>query len=406
MRSGPAIGLISLAACLAACGNGSNGSTSSSSSSSSAAVVQASGPNAQAISVNAGPQQNYANGVFTSVTLCVPGTSDCQQINNVLVDTGSFGLRILASAVSLPLPEQTDESGNPIGECALFVDSFTWGPVATADVAIASEKAYSVPVQVIGPADFPPPPAGCLSSGLQATDTTITAGSNGFLGIGVFPTDCGTACASAGPSNPGFYYSCPQSGCQVTAESVANQVRNPVVSFSADNNGELVELPTVGANGASTASGALVFGIGTETNNGLGSAKVFTTNDFGDITAVYAGNFYPSYIDSGSNGIFFLSSAATGIAGCPAPDAGFYCPSKALQLTAEIGGTNGAAASSAFSIANAQQLFSTGNAAYNNLGGPNPHMFDWGLPFFFGRHVFVAIDGQDTPAGPGPYYAY
>jgi hypothetical protein len=59
-----------------------------------------------------------------------------------------------------------------------------------------------------------------------------------------------------------------------------------------------------------------------------------------------------------------------------------------------------------FSIANAEQLFSTGNAAFNNLGGSFPGVFDWGMPFFFGRTVFVAIDGQQTPGGPGPYWAY
>jgi hypothetical protein len=42
--------------------------------------------------------------VFTSVTICVPGQSSCQTIGGVLVDTGSSGLRLLGSAVSLTLP--------------------------------------------------------------------------------------------------------------------------------------------------------------------------------------------------------------------------------------------------------------------------------------------------------------
>jgi hypothetical protein len=33
-------------------------------------------------------------------------------------------------------------------------------------------------------------------------------------------------------------------------------------------------------------------------------------------------------------------------------------------------------------------------------------VFDWGLPFFFGRKVFTAIDSRATPAGIGPYYAF
>ena len=32
--------------------------------------------------------------------------------------------------------------------------------------------------------------------------------------------------------------------------------------------------------------------------------------------------------------------------------------------------------------------------------------FDWGLPFFYGRRVYVAIEGQSTAAGLGPFVAY
>ena len=60
-----------------------------------------------------------------------------------------------------------------------------------------------------------------------------------------------------------------------------------------------------------------------------------------------------------------------------------------------------------FDVANAVALFNNADAfAYHNLAGPGPNMFDWGLPFFYGRRVFIAIEGQTTPAGPGPYIAY
>ena len=52
----------------------------------------------------------------------------------ILIDTGSVGLRVLSSVVTLPLPQQTGAAGAPVVECLPFVDGFTWGPVQTADV--------------------------------------------------------------------------------------------------------------------------------------------------------------------------------------------------------------------------------------------------------------------------------
>jgi hypothetical protein len=404
MRSCRLIALFCIAGLLGACGGGSSGNSSSPSASSTAAPAD----NVQPISVNPGPE-NFANGLFTSVIVCVPGTSECQTVNDILVDTGSFGLRILGSAVTIPLPGQVDASGNSIAECAPFVASLTWGPVVNARVQISGESASNVPMQLIGPSNFQGPPVACTNSGLTPTDTLSKLGANGILGIGLFVQDCGAACASSA-ANPNFYYSCSSSGCAATTQSLQNQVQNPVASFSRDNNGELIQLPAVGAQGASTASGSLIFGIGTQANNGLGSAQVYTTDDVGNFTTVFNDISYPSsFIDSGSNGIFFLNSSVTGIAQCTGSDTAFYCPSTTVNLSAQNVGQNGTSGTVAFSIANAQQLFSTDNAAYGNLGGPDtiaPPAFDWGMPFFFGRVVFVAIDGAQTPAGFGPYLAY
>jgi Protein of unknown function (DUF3443) len=401
--AGAAMVLIFIAALCAGCGGGGGGGGGNTACS---APAMGTG-NVQPIAVNLGPVGNYVNGVFTSVKVCIPGTSKCRTVDDVLVDTGSYGLRILNSQLKLALPHQTDKGGNPVGECAFFVDFFTWGPVDTADVQIAGEIAPDVPVQVIGASGFPSPPSDCTSVGTPAFDTLAALGAKGILGIGVFAQDCGTTCESTGPANPGLYYSCPSSGCTgVTAEAAQNQVQNPVPLFPSDNNGVIVHLPAVGASGSSTACGSLLFGIGTSSNNSLGNATVLTADDFGNFTTIFKGISYSqSFIDSGSNALFFLDSATSGIRGC-ANAPGFYCPSSSLRLKAQNMGANSASRTTAFGIANADQLFSTGNAAFNNLGGTNPGAFDWGLPFFFGRKVFVAIDGQSTPGGPGPYWAY
>jgi predicted aspartyl protease len=360
-----------------------------------------SGQNVVAISVNAGPAGAYANGAFVSVTVCVPSTSNCQTIPDILVDTGSSGLRIVSSALTISLPQQSASSG-PVAECLPFISGYTWGPVQTADIQLGGEKASGLAVQVINENTFPVP-SSCSSNG-SAMDTVDTLGANGLLGIGLAPTDC-PECSQSGSSNPGLYYACPSSGCTVISEPAAQQVANPVTLFTADNNGVILELPSVTAPEA-TLSGSLVFGIGTESNNSLGSATVYTTDDFGNFITTYKGQAYSSsFIDSGSNGYFFLDSATTGIPDC-SNAGGFYCPSSTDNLSATNQGTNGSSGSVNFSVANADSLFSVqSDTVFGTLGGPGMD-FDWGLPFFYGRNVFVAIAGKSTSGGTGPYWAY
>jgi hypothetical protein len=60
-----------------------------------------------------------------------------------------------------------------------------------------------------------------------------------------------------------------------------------------------------------------------------------------------------------------------------------------------------------FSSAKADTLFANeSDFVYGDLGGEYSGGLDWGLPFFFGQNVFVAIQGASTPGGTGPYWAY
>jgi len=368
--------------------------------------IAASSSNVQPIVVNSGPAGNYANGLFTSVTLCVPATSNCQTIDGILVDTGSFGLRILSSAgggaLNLSLPQQKASNGN-VGECALFVSGYTWGSVNTADVMIAGEEASNVPVQVIDPT-FATVPSACKSAGVPENDSLQALGANGILGIGPFAADCGGACAQTGSSNPGMYYGCAGSACQIAAVPVPQQVQNPVALFPSDNNGVIIQLPALTAS-AAILNGSMIFGIGTQSNNSLGQAKVFPVNSSGEFTTTFKGQTYPAFVDSGSNALFFLNTNTTGMSTC-SNSSGFYCPSSTQNLSA-VTSSGSPSQTINFSIANAETLFSNrGDFVFENLGGPNPGTFDWGLPFFFGRSVFTAIEARSTPAGTGPFWAY
>ena len=373
---------------------------------SSSTAPPASGSNVQPITVNSGPAKNYANGVFTSLTVCAPGSATCQTIDNVLVDTGSYGLRLLASAgggpLTLSLPAQNSPSGSPVGECASFVSGFTWGPVKTADITIAGEKASSVPVQVIDPS-FASIPSTCTNSGSPPDNSLNSLGANGILGVGPYIADCGAACAQAGTANPGLYFECSASGCQVLAQPVDKQVQNPIPFFTNDNNGVILELPAV-STPLTSLSGSMVFGIGTQSNNGLGGAQLFPIDASGEFTTTYKGKSYPSFVDSGSNAYFFLDDTETGLTVC-SNNSGFYCPASQAAFTAQTV-SGGASDSINFSVVSADSLFATSNFVFPTLAGPNTGIFDWGLPFFYGRNVYTAIESRSTPKGSGPFWAY
>ena len=280
------------------------------------------------------------------------------------------------------------------------------------DVQMAGEVASAVPIQIIGPTNFAAAPPSCSAGGIPA-QTVFDLGANGILGVGIFRQDCGSACATSTP--PAFYFTCPASGCVVTSMPLAAQLQNPVWMFPQDNNGLSIILPQVGAAGSVSLSGSMIFGIGTQSDNALGGAQAQGADSDGNFTTTFNGKAYSgSYIDSGSNVYYFLDSTTTGLPNCAAnSDAdGFYCPASPVSFTAINSGPNPkgtgvpVSINVAFSIANALPLIDSPSVVFNNIGGPNPGSFDWGIPFFLGRTVFIGIEGQTSAAGTGPYWAY
>lgn len=379
------------------------------------------GSNVAPITVDGGPAAaiNGINSPYVSVTVCQPGsTTNCQVIDHVLLDTGSTGLRLLATVAnaSLALPQEVDAANQPLFECLQFGDrSYTWGSVRLADVQIADGKALSLPVQLVGDPAAPTAPSECslalTANPLPAADTVAALNANGILGIGVFREDCGSGCTL--PPGAGQIYQYYVCGASCTGETLdtALQVQNPVYRFASNNNGVVIELPAVGASGAFGARGSLVLGINTQANNALGSATVLPVDALGFLTTVYNGQILThSYIDSASKGLYFddvfpVCDAAS-VAG------GLYCPgaSAPLALSASVQGSDGSTHQVDFSVGDALTLLQAQPTynAFSNFGGPlgDATAFDWGLPFFFGRSVYVAIEGQSTTGATGPYFAF
>ncbi len=379
------------------------------------ATVNVNVNNTAPIAVDGGPTVNgssinYPNGAYVTATVCVPGTTTCSTIDHVLVDTGSVGFRVLGSALgSLTLTPQTASDGNPMAECYIAPSGYAWGSVALAKVQVSGEIAASIPVEVIAPTNFAAAPPSCTGQTTGSALSTVTAlKAKGILGVGVFPQDCGATCTASSQST---YFSCPMAGCAPLPATIAQQVSNPVAAFPNDNNGSEIQLPPVVAGGAQTAQGTLIFGIGTQSNNGLASAAIYgvTTSGAnpGSLLATYNSNAYAGTFSSGADANYFLTPAITSYPACS--NAGYYCPSSQQTASVNIAGTNAVTGTVTLTTDNADTLFQSGMFAFSTLGGPagtRPNPITFGLPFFYGHNVFTALSGATTPGGTGPYVAF
>ena len=440
-------------------------------------------PNVQnTVPVTVGPNlAGFPNGIFTSVTVCDPEvypvgqnplggpplTQPCQTIDNILVDTGSVGLRLLESEAvdSLALPVVADSNNNTLYECVQFADmSYVWGTVARATIQMAGETASQVPVIynpanpgqsnteiantgipiqiIVSPVTTPTAvPADCLSSPATggapfAADSLQTLGANGILGVGSFLQDCGSACASTSPPNQ--YYYCPSNLCSVASVAQDVQLWNPVAAFTSDNNGLLLTLPLPASGASAPVTGSLIFGNGTQSDNALGQAEIFGIDAYGNFPEVTFSLTYPgsppsllvnylspqngSYLDTGSPAFYFSDAQSLGIPEClnaSGEPLRLYCPPYLTSgFAAQVFGTNKTQTNFAWNIDNGTSLLSSGNLVLTTLGGDSgidasSDYVDLGLPFFLGNTVFVGFAGSAAydPQGqlityPNGYWAF
>jgi hypothetical protein len=201
---------------------------------------------------------------------------------------------------------------------------------------------------------------------------------------------------------------------------LASQVPNPVSRLFADNNGVVVELPAVPLGGQASATGNLILGIDTQANNSSAGASFLQTDAAGNLRTSYDGKtaLY-GFLDTGSNGYFFpapsAGSASTSgpLPACASPNGGWFCPASLTDVSVTSTGYQSGARSLpvTFQVDNALRLFASNGNVFSELGGAltgtSASSFDFGLPFFFGRRVFVVIEGNPTAGGPpAPSFGY
>ncbi len=158
------------------------------------------------------------------------------------------------------------------------------------------------------------------------------------------------------------------------------------------------------------------FGIGTQSDNALGSATVYALNNYEIIpTVTYNGVAYTTtnLFDTGSNSLALSDHATLGIADCS--NSTFYCPSSTITLSGiQLAGYDSIGTGTvSVNIANTEQLVTNNpnSAVFNDVGGdggtsPSNDLMDFGLPFFLGNTIFVGIGGQPLPSGVNSNAAY
>jgi hypothetical protein len=402
MRSSSLLAVLALAA--AGCGSHTAG----------APFQVIAGDNVLAVSVDgsACPASAYLNEPCVSVKICVPRTTNCQTVSGLLLDTGSYGLRVFKEALpgpllaALPPIPAPPPGGGTLAECVQYADlSADWGPVVGADVVLANEPPVTVPIQIID-ASFATT-AACPGAEPGPTAQNPTS-FNGILGVGVFVQDCSNVTC---PAVANMYFSWSGTSLTAVALDAPFQVQNPVGLLPLDNTGIIVVLPSVPSGGARSVDGAVVLGIGTRSNNQPINASALALDDKGEFTTTLLGTpMAGSFVDTGSNGLFFDSPSP--IAQCTSQNAqGWYCPASALSLNATLGpsaGFPGNRLGAPFQVGNVEALLASGNGVFANVAGTGVQGggFDWGLPFFLGRTVYLGIAGRSTAFGNGPTLAY
>jgi len=361
------------------------------------------------------------NNPCTDVTICDSSGTNCQTVTNVLVDTGSSGIRVFRSVLNntATLDQVASPTGEPVGECEKFGNGTygDWGPLVYAQVRLAGEPPVTLPIQLIDPTyagqytSNGNPAVSSPACGQTFTPDTSpsNASFNGILGVGLFVHSCGTLCAQS--NGYGVFYSCSGSSCTSTTLGTSEQDQNPVPLLPTDHQGVLVSFPSGITSPEGSATGSLILGIGSQSDNNPQGVTAYDADQNGNFQTTFGVTTYSSsngsaFIDSGSDGYFFPDSQITNSG---SPDY-YYEPSSSQQNpSAMIASASGSPSTPiSFTI----QTPPTQGSGFSegvipNLGFYQTGGFDWGLPFFFlKQNVFVGINGQTSSLGTGPFWAF
>jgi len=352
--------------------------------------------NTTSVTVGSGYNGNSRNAPYITVTVCQPNTTVCQTLDSILLDTGSVGLKIDQSQLSISLPaiNQTGSS-LPLSVCNLYGSGYAYATANYADVYIAGEKAANIPIQVIDDSSTQSGvPSSCSSQGQFAS--LANAGGRGIIGVNPIVNLSNSV---------NYIYTCSDGSCTPTTSGVPVPYLNvnPVGYFVQDNNGEIISIPNVPGNSSTNITGTITFGLDTENNNsvpGSVSSVLGDPTDFiGRFIAISQGVSYKSMYDSGTNHWYFYDSS---IPVCPST---VYCLPNPVTWQSTVSSYNGSGSPITInaSIATPTQAYALmpfwGVQSSQGTG-------IYGLPFYYGKTVYLGFINSQTTMGSGPTWGF
>jgi hypothetical protein len=242
------------------------------------------------------------NKLFVDVTVC-NAARQCRTVPDVLVDTGSTGLRLLRGALDgLDLAPVKDPRGRALSNWSSFGSGDLWGTMHFAQVrvgAIATTRA--IPVEVY---DLPGR-RDKLPDGYANVDARreIARMGNGILGISPHRHHA-----------RGYYVKGDKAGAPGASRWVevrvdaARQLTNPIAYFPAPyDNGSVISLPEVDwTSGANRVQGWLGLGIGAATEALFPHGARVVSHDLDDdglFPAAIGTRRFDVLVDSGTNAL-------------------------------------------------------------------------------------------------------
>ncbi len=340
------------------------------------------------------------NKLFVELTVC-NRSHQCRIVPQVLVDTGSVGVRLSRGALGgLELDAEKDAEGRPVGAWARFGSGDLWGTVNLAQVRIGKLATLRpIPIQVI---DRPerretlPPGYGDPDARLMAIDMA-----NGILGISPQrhqPNGYFVESRSAAGDDAGSWHA--------TQLQRAMQIANPIADLPVPyDGGSVIRLPEVDpASGDETASGELGLGIGAATDRLFPPHARIVAHQLdaaGMFRAAISGHEFDVLIDSGTNALS-LDLKPLGVALHPRHP--YYDAPATQQFHLDV--------RSGDALVRLQRpLYVGATVKYlkaNQRHGALPMVVGWdphasrqinvlGLPFFYGRTVATGLSDTVNP---------